>query len=73
MIQLELEAEVEANLAAQAQAHGQALASYVEEILLAHLQDDEDLNEGLADIAAGRTRPAREVFDELHERYGIRG
>ena len=34
---------------------------------------DEDLRDGLEDIAAGRTRPAREVFAELREEYGIRG
>ena len=33
---------------------------------------EEGLRQGLADIAAGRTRPAREVFSELREEYGIR-
>jgi len=34
---------------------------------------DEDLRQSLADIAEGRTRPAREAFAELREEYGIRG
>jgi len=41
---------------------------------LAALADPEEgLRQGLEDIAAGRTRPAREVFAELREEYGIRG
>jgi prevent-host-death family protein len=35
--------------------------------------DDEDLRQSLDDVAQGRTRPAREVFAELREEYGIRG
>ena len=31
----------------------------------------EAIRQGLDDIAHGRTRPAREVFDELRKRYGI--
>ncbi len=32
----------------------------------------EAIRQGLDDIARGRTRPAREVFNELRRRYGIR-
>lgn len=32
-------------------------------------QLDEAIDEGLADIAAGRYRPAREFLSELHTRY----
>lgn len=39
--------------------------------LAAEASADEGIRQGLADIAAGRTRPAREVFDELRERYRI--
>ncbi len=31
----------------------------------------EAIRQGLDDIARGRTRPAREVFNELRRRYGI--
>ncbi len=31
----------------------------------------EAIRQGLDDIAHGRTRPAREVLDELRRRYGI--
>jgi len=41
---------------------------------LAALADPEEgLRQGLEDIAEGRTRPAREVFAELREEYGLRG
>jgi len=41
---------------------------------LAALADPEEgLRQGLEDIAKGRTRPARKVFAELREEYGIRG
>lgn len=39
--------------------------------LAALANEDEALRQGLEDIAAGRTRPAREVFDELRKEYGI--
>ena len=34
---------------------------------------NEGIRQGLEDVAAGRTRPAREVFAELNEEYGIQG
>ena len=34
------------------------------------LEDREAVEEGLADIAAGRTIPAEQVFAELEARYG---
>ena len=46
----------------------------------AHLLDastltDEQLNveleKGFADIAAGRTRPAKQVFEDIHRDYGV--
>jgi len=40
---------------------------------LAAADYEEDLRQGLEDVAQGRTRPAREVFAELREEYGIRG
>lgn len=41
--------------------------------LAAQADSEEGLRQGLEDIAKGRTRPAREVFAELREEYGIRG
>jgi prevent-host-death family protein len=41
--------------------------------LAAQADPEEGLRQGLGDIAKGRTRPAREVFAELREEYGIRG
>jgi prevent-host-death family protein len=32
---------------------------------------NEAIRQGLEDLAAGRTRPAREVFKELREEYGL--
>lgn len=31
----------------------------------------EGIRQGLEDLAAGRTRPAREVFEELRKEYGL--
>jgi prevent-host-death family protein len=41
--------------------------------LAAQADPEEGLRQGLEDIAKGRTRPARRVFAELREEYGIRG
>jgi PHD/YefM family antitoxin component YafN of YafNO toxin-antitoxin module len=41
--------------------------------LAAQADPEEGLRQGLEDIAEGRTRPAREVFAELRDEYGIRG
>lgn len=41
--------------------------------LAALVNPEEGLRQGLEDIAAGRTRPARQVFAELRKEYGIRG
>lgn len=52
----------------------QEAAAYQRLLDLAALADPEEgLRQGLEDIAEGRTRPAREVFAELREEYGIRG
>jgi hypothetical protein len=76
MIQLELKPEIEAQLAAEAQARGLALDRYIEEIVTAGAEEEARLNanpqQGLREIADGNTRPAREVFAELREEYGIR-
>ena len=30
-----------------------------------------ELEKGFADIAAGRTRPVKQVFDDIHRDYGV--
>ena len=75
MIKLELKPEIEAQLAAEAQARSLALDRYIEEIVTASVEEEASLNEavreGLEDMAAGRTRPAREVFAEMRRKYNI--
>ena len=39
--------------------------------LAAEASADEGIRQGLEDVAAGRVRPAQEVFDELREKYRI--
>ena len=77
MVQLELRPEIEAQLAAEAQARGLTLDRYIEELVTASAEEEARLNDalrqGLQEIAEGKTRPAREVFSELRDEYGIRG
>jgi len=50
----------------------QEAAEYQRLLDLAAANDaTEGIRQGLADAAAGRTRPAREVFDEFREKRGI--
>ncbi|MGI4826638.1 MAG: type II toxin-antitoxin system Phd/YefM family antitoxin [Janthinobacterium lividum] len=50
----------------------QDAAAYQRLLDLAALADeDEALRQGDEDIHAGRTRPAREIFDEMRQRYAI--
>jgi prevent-host-death family protein len=39
--------------------------------LLERVETIEGIQRGLADVRAGRTKPARKVFDQLRRRYGI--
>jgi prevent-host-death family protein len=39
--------------------------------LLAEARAEEGIRQGLEDARKGRTRPAREVFDEIRAEYGI--
>jgi PHD/YefM family antitoxin component YafN of YafNO toxin-antitoxin module len=58
----------------QAEIVVQEASAYQQLLDRAALADPEEgLRQGLEDIAEGRTRPAREVFAELREEYGIRG
>ncbi len=65
MLHLELQPETEARITADAQRRGLSIAQLIEEMASAYALDEEALTAGLDDIAAGRTRPAREVFAEL--------
>lgn len=38
---------------------------------LSEFELDEELEKGYADIEAGRTQPAKEVFEELRKDYGV--
>jgi prevent-host-death family protein len=39
--------------------------------LAAKADAEEGIRQGLDDVAQGRTRPAREVFDEIRRKHGI--
>ncbi len=85
MIHLHFQPEIEAQLAAEAEARGLALDRYIETIVASWPIDDHlnhpldeaqlsrNLQEGLREIAEGNTLPARQVFVELREEYDIRG
>jgi hypothetical protein len=85
MIHLELNPEIEAQLADEAQARGLALNRYIETIVVAraissepeHALDEaqlsRNLQQGLREIAEGNTLPARQVFAQLREEHDIRG
>ena len=88
MIDLELQPELEAQLALEAKACGMPLDLYVIMLIESHLAGlpeseapgsaydlnlKRNLEQGLNEIAAGKTRPAREVFAELNEEFGIVG
>ena len=74
MVTLELQPEVESQLTAEAQSLGLSPSQYVEQLILSRFSDyDEALQEGLDDIAAGRTVSAREAFAQLREEFDIRG
>lgn len=50
----------------------QDAAAYQRLLDIAALADPkEGTRQGLADVAAGRTRPAREVFDEFRQKHRI--
>jgi hypothetical protein len=83
MIHLNLQPEIEAQLAAQAEAHGFAIDRHIESLVVARAIDPEsepaldeallrrDLQQGLREVAEGKTRPPRQVFDEMREKFGI--
>ncbi len=70
MIYLDLQPEVEAELAAQALSQGLPIERYLEDMVTERLAE-EGLRRGLEDIATGRTYSAHEVFAQFRERHGI--
>jgi prevent-host-death family protein len=40
-------------------------------VVRANDSDEEAIRQGLDDVAHGRTRPAKEVFEELRRKHGI--
>lgn len=71
MMHLDLQPQLEAELATKAQAQGIAVEDLVENLIAERLAE-EALRQGLEDIAAGRTRPASEVFAEFREQHELR-
>jgi prevent-host-death family protein len=39
--------------------------------IAARADEDEAIRQGLEDVKEGRTRPAREVFEDMRRKYGI--
>ena len=39
--------------------------------IAARADEEEGIRQGLEDVKAGRTRPAKQVFEEFRRRYGI--
>lgn len=39
--------------------------------IVAHADSDEGIRQGLDDVAHGRTRPARDVFDQIRRKHAI--
>ena len=39
--------------------------------IAAHADSEEGIRQGLEDVAHGRTRPAKEVFDDIRRKHGI--
>ena len=73
MIQVHLQPEIEAKLLDQARTQGLHVDQYLANLVIGMDDEEQGMREGLADITAGRTRPADEVFAELFERHGIQG
>lgn len=72
MLAIDLPPEVENRLEAMAQATGRSKNFYVQEALLEHLDDLEDLylaEQRLLDLRAGKTQTAK--LEDVMKRYGL--
>ena len=47
------------------------IAGFLETLLLERMETIEGIQRGLADVRAGRTKPAREVFNRLRRKHAI--
>jgi hypothetical protein len=71
--------ERKAQLDCYAQRHGQDAAEALDELLATYLAWDEQdyreavegIRQGYADLKAGRTQPADQVFEELRVKHGL--
>ena len=78
-MQVQLSEERQEHLNDYAHRHGQDPAVALDEVLADALAWDqmafqealEGIRAGLEDVAAGRTQPASEVFDELARKHGL--
>ncbi len=78
-MQLHLSDERQAQLSEYAQRHGQDPAAALDEVLadafawknLEYEETLEAIRQGLADVKAGRTKPASQVFEELRAKHGL--
>jgi predicted transcriptional regulator len=81
MAMIELKPELEAQLADYAARHGQNQAAALDQVLTTYLawerQDYEEavegIRRGMADVEAGRTRPAAAFLTEVRRKYGFPG
>ena len=77
MIHLELQPEIEAQLAAEAQARGLALEKYIEQLVTGEYAEQEaaeareGIREGLEQQRTGQGRPAAEFLDEMRAKYAL--
>ena len=76
---VQLSEERHAQLNDYAQRHGQDLSAALDEVLadalawdrLEHEETVAGIQRGLADLKAGRVKPASQVFDELRVKHGL--
>jgi predicted transcriptional regulator len=79
MEMIPIKPERKAQLDDYARRHGQAPADALDEVLAEaleweqqdHREAVEGIREGYADLKAGHTRPAEEVFEELRVKHGL--
>ncbi len=70
-MQVQLSEERQAQLNEYAQRHGQDPSVALDEMLAAALECEQQDLQGYADVKAGRTQLASDMFEELREKYGF--
>jgi len=72
MLTIELPAEIENRLQALAQATGRSATSHIQEAILEHLDDIEDLNLARQRLAALRSGETQAIpIEQVMARYGV--